>query len=66
MTDNAVTRRTYWHRLKGHPGWAPCIVFTVGSFVSVGIGHWQNGLLAAGLMLGCMVPLILWTARHER
>jgi hypothetical protein len=56
--------RTYWQRLKDHPGVPYVIGWAVLGFLIAGRDDWRKGILAAGLFLILFGPVVLWTARR--
>jgi hypothetical protein len=63
MTHETQDARTYWQRLKDHPG-GPWVVFwAISGLFIAGREDWRKGVIAVALMLLIFGPIVLWTAR---
>lgn len=63
--DNVSTeQRTYWQRLKDHPGVPHVFFWVAAGLVIAGKDDWRRGVVAAIVMLVTFGSIVLWTARR--
>jgi hypothetical protein len=68
VSNQTQTRRSYWVRLKEHPGLRVLAALAVFGYLGGGgmQGDWRYGLFCAAVMVVVFGSIVLWTARYER
>lgn len=58
--------KTYWKRLRGHPG-VPIAAAGTFFFPAVGLGNsdWLAGVIAGAVASAVIWAIVLWTARAQ-
>lgn len=60
-----MDKRTYWQRLKDHPGVPHVVFWTFAGWFIAGKEDWHRGAIAAVAMLVLLGSVVLVTARKH-
>lgn len=64
LDPQSTEERTYWDRLKDHPGVPVLLFWCFAGFFIAGRDDWRRGALAVIMFLVMFGPIVLWTARR--